>query len=133
MVSSSNIELISTTTALSTLEDVYLVDASGGGFTITLSDITADGIHYKLIRIDEPSTSPPSGAVTVQGFAGAQTINGAVSVTLSPGGILGLESHGIDDGTGGVWYISTFHTVGITLPYTTIFTTQSNKFISIFP
>jgi hypothetical protein len=96
MVYSSDITTISTTGTLSYAQDVYLVDASGGGFTITLPDIAtgSNGIHYKLKRIDTTVN-----VVTIQGFNGSQTIDGATSITILPSSIMQLEAYEA------LWYV----------------------------
>jgi hypothetical protein len=101
MVYSSDINSITSSTTLSEFDDVYLLDASGGAFTITLPTITSDGTRFRLIRIDSDTD-----IVTIEGSAPAETIDEEVSVTLPPRGVINLESYGIDDGTGGVWVSS---------------------------
>jgi hypothetical protein len=78
MVYSTNITSITSNTTLSTLDDVYLVNATSGPITITLPNITTDGMQYKLKRIDTVT----SNIVTVQGFSGGQTLDGLTSVKL---------------------------------------------------
>ena len=78
MVYNTNITSITTNTTLSTKDDVYLVDASGGNLTLTLPNILGNGMRYKLQRIDTST----GNSVTVQGFSGAQTIDGSTSVLL---------------------------------------------------
>ena len=95
MVFTSNINLITTSTTLSTKDDVYLVNATGGSITIILPNITCDGMQYKLKRIDVNTAN----TVTVQGFAGAQTIDGNTSIILIPFGICEVQSYS------SVWYI----------------------------
>lgn len=79
MVWTSDILRITSSITLSTIQDVYVVDASGGNITLTLPNITTNGMQYKLKRVD----STRANTVTVQGFSGAQTIDGQVSITLS--------------------------------------------------
>lgn len=123
MVFNDNITTITATGTLDILEEVYLVDATAGNMTITLPDITADGMRYKLIRIDDV----PANLITVQGFNVSQTISGAISISLFPNTVEELKSN--ED----VWYLSsnTVNRKGIAWPYNTIFTTQANKFISV--
>lgn len=105
MVFNSNITLITSDTTLSTSNNLYLVDASNISpptFTITLPDVNSDGINFKIIRIDNDTNS----TVTIEGFSGAQTINGLTSIKLQPNMVQYVESFGIDDATGGVWYTS---------------------------
>lgn len=101
MVSSSNIQRITSSTTLSTEVDVYLIDAGAPAtIIITLPNITADGTNYKLIRTD----SNTSGLVTIQGFNPSQTINGATSIRLRPNVVQSVQSFGIDAGSGAIWY-----------------------------
>lgn len=99
MVFTLSIDNIDTSGTLSLYEDTYIVDASSGGFTITLPEVTADGMHYKLIRTDNTANT-----VTVEGDAPAETIDGQTTLDLLPDNSTELASFGIDDGTGGVWY-----------------------------
>jgi hypothetical protein len=62
MVQGNNITRISSTTTLSDINDIYLVNGGTTGFTITLPTITTDGINYKLIRQDNSTNT-----VTIQG------------------------------------------------------------------
>lgn len=111
MVFCSNIRLINTNTTLSTEEDVCLIDSSSGSITITLPNITADGIRYKLIRID----STTSNILTIQGFSALQTINGNTSLSLGINTSIAVESY--DD----VWYLALNNvTIG---PSKSLFTT----------
>lgn len=57
MVFNTNITTITTLDTLSISEDTYLVDASNGDLGIELPEITADGMHYKLTRIDNTTNS----------------------------------------------------------------------------
>jgi hypothetical protein len=60
-------------------EVVYMVDASGGGFTITLPDAVGDdGDHFYVKRIDTVTTNPVT--ITTQS---SQKIDGAGSVSLT--------------------------------------------------
>lgn len=103
MVSSSNIQRITSNTTLSTEVNVYLIDASAPAtITITLPNIAADGINYQLIRIDNNT----NGQVTIQGFNPSQTIDDVTSIRLRPNIVFSLESFGIDAGSGAVWRTS---------------------------
>jgi len=127
MVYSTNINRITTSTTLSTLSDVYLIDASGGNITITLPLITADGTQYTLTRIDTTTNT-----VTIQGTSG-QTLNGVASIALFKSSTISLQSFGVDVGeTPYKWYTTTtnVNAKGSTLPYNTIFSTQNGSFIS---
>ena len=55
MVYNSNITEITTSTTLDIGFDVYIVDATSGNITVTLPSITADGLQYKIKRIDNNS------------------------------------------------------------------------------
>jgi len=88
MVWTSDILPITVTTSLSIIQDVYIVDASGGDITLTLPDITTDGMQYKLKRTD----STRANTVTIEGFAPAQTIDGEVSITLSVRSAIEVQS-----------------------------------------
>lgn len=103
MVSSSNVQRITSNTTLSTEINVYLIDAGAPAtITITLPNINADGINYQLIRTDNNI----AGQVTIQGFNPSQTIDGVLSIRLRPNVVFSFESFGIDAGTGGVWHTS---------------------------
>lgn len=100
MVFNTNITTVSTTLTLDISNDVYLVDASSGSITITLPNINADGIQYKLVRIDNNT----SNTVTIQGNIPAQTIDTDVSLLLPVQKVLDIQSFGIDSGTP-IWYV----------------------------
>jgi hypothetical protein len=130
MVFNTDITTITASGTLSISEQTYLVDASGGDITITLPNITANGMQYKLVRIDNEILSPPTPVtttVTVQGFNGSQTINGETNVGILVGKVLDVQSYN------DVWYLGNtdVNAVGSSLPYNTIFTTQSNKYLSV--
>lgn len=95
MVFANDITLITANTTLSTKNDVYLVNASGGSITITLPNITCDGIQYKIKRTDSTSAN----TVTIQGNSGAQTIDGATSVSILPLTIYEVVSYS------SLWYV----------------------------
>lgn len=95
MVYSSSIELVNSDITLDRLNNVYLVDASGGDITITLPKITADGIYFKLIRIDDSEGNQPT-IVTIQGNAG-ETINGETTLNLLSNRVIEVESYGNQD------------------------------------
>ena len=101
MVFTLSINNITASSTLSLYDDTHVVDASSGGFTITLPQITTDGMHYKLIRTDNTSNT-----VTIAGDNVSETIDGQTSITLLPENSIQLVSFGIDDGTSGVWYTS---------------------------
>lgn len=86
MVYNSNITEITTSTTLDIGFDVYIVDATSGNITVTLPSITADGLQYKIKRIDNNSNR-----VTI---TGSQTIDGLVSIQLFPQN--SIEIHSID-------------------------------------
>ena|SRR3989338_5559387 len=52
MVQLVNITELRTTTTLSGINDVYLVNAGETGCLVTLPEITCDGINYRLFRED---------------------------------------------------------------------------------
>ena len=95
MVYNTNITAITSNTTLSISQDVYLVDASGNNITITLPNITADGIHYTLQRIDTSSNN-----VTIAGFNSFQTISGNVSVPLLQNNTIRIQSYS------DLWYLT---------------------------
>jgi hypothetical protein len=94
MVYNTNITLITTNTTLSTKDDVYIVNASGGSLTITLPLITANGMQYKIKRSD----TTPTSTVTIIGTSG-QTIDGAVSILLATTTNIELQS------LNSVWFV----------------------------
>lgn len=101
MVYNTNIQRITSSTTLSDAFNVYLIDAGAPAtIIITLPNITSDGINYKLIRTD----SNTIGQVTVQGFNPSQTINGSISIRLQPNTVQALQSFGVEDVTGAVWF-----------------------------
>jgi hypothetical protein len=60
-------------------EVAYMVDASAGGFTITLPDATGDdGDHFYIKRLDGVVVNP----VTISAHAG-QKIDGSSSISLT--------------------------------------------------
>jgi hypothetical protein len=70
---------VTTTQTLSTGFGLYLIDAAGGNLTLTLPNIIADGLNFSLRRLD---SAVNANTVTLQGFSGAQTIDGAASVLV---------------------------------------------------
>ena len=95
MVLSANIDYINTSTTLSTKNDVYIIDASGGNIIITLPLITANGMFYNLKRIDADTTK----TVTIQGTSG-QLIDGISTFTLNVTSICEIQSYNLQ------WYIT---------------------------
>jgi len=96
MVYTTNIDLINTTPiTLSTKSDVYLVDATSlnSGMLITLPLITANGMKYKLKRIDDTNNT-----VTIQGTSG-QLIDGNLTYTLYSKTICEVQSYNF------TWYL----------------------------
>lgn len=57
----------------------FVVDASGGSITITMENITVDGIYFYLQRVDASENT-----VTLQPV-GDQTLNGSSSYMLAIG------------------------------------------------
>lgn len=94
MVLASNINLITTTTTLSPREDVYLINATAGSITLTLPNITCNGMHYLLKRTDLITTS----VVTLQG-TGGQLIDGLATASILPNSNFRVQSYGT------AWYI----------------------------
>jgi hypothetical protein len=95
MVFTTNIISITTNTTLSTMFDVYIVNASGGNIIITLPTITCDGMQYKLKRTD----NTPANTVTIQG-TGGQTIDGVTTFLLNSLSCCEIQSFT------SVWYIT---------------------------
>lgn len=74
------IAYITSSTALDTGYDTFLIDASGGNITFTMNEIGNDGETYMIKRTDNSSNT-----VTVQGFDSSQTIDGQTSISVDPG------------------------------------------------
>ncbi len=99
---SRGVRIVTTTISANTTLDasyvIVLADASAGGFTITLSNATSGGEsrHYEIVKIDSTTN-----AVVIDGN-GSQTINGALTFTLStPGEAITL----IGDSASASWKI----------------------------
>lgn len=60
--------------------DTFLIDASSGNITFTLSDILNDGENYWIKRVDSSSNT-----VNIVGYDVNQTIEGQTSLNLTPG------------------------------------------------
>lgn len=117
MVRSSDVMYIVTSTTLSLSSDTYIINANNGPLTITLPLILADGMNYRLIRVDTSAH-----LVTIQSINPNQIIssvgNGVVgsnligTVTLNKNSSMGTESYHNN------WYI-----IGNSIPSRTIFST----------
>lgn len=121
MVYLTDIDTITSSTTLSTSQNTFLVDASGGPIIITLPLITTEGIVFKLIRIDTSSNT-----VTVQrtspNLIHLNTSVSSTSVTLLVS--YSIEFQSLNDN----WYYtlnntlvsfgSNYQTVGNSLTYT---------------
>lgn len=94
MVFNTNIITVTSSTTLSPKDDVIIVNATTANITITLPNILGNGMQYKFKRRD----SNTAFTVTIQGFTGAQTIDGLTSITLIVSGSCEVQS--IDS----VWY-----------------------------
>jgi len=77
MVQTAYISTVTANTTLSANYDTYTVNATSGNITITLPNITADGLVFNLRRTDTSSNT-----VTIQG-TGGQLINGAATTTMN--------------------------------------------------
>ena len=93
MVNLTFITNINSTINLDDMYDEYIVNASGP-ITITLPNITVDGISLTFRRIDNSNYT-----VTLQGSSG-QTIDGNSSVSLPPNGRYRITS------LGNMWYLT---------------------------
>lgn len=58
--------------------DLYLISGDSNNIQITLPDITADGIYFKLYRVDTNNAN----TVTIVPFTSSQLINGAQELSL---------------------------------------------------
>ena len=74
--------------------DLFLLDASSNDVTITLPDITCDGLYFRICRIDTNTAN----TVTVRSFNDIQTINGRPYITLNIESKVGIVSFGY------IWY-----------------------------
>lgn len=75
-------------------KDIYLIDPSKNDIIVTLPDITADGIYYRLCRIDNEL----SNNVIVNASNPSETINGKTSISITDN--TGIEVISINN----VWY-----------------------------
>lgn len=78
---------ITSTGTLDNTSTTFLIDASSGDITFTLSNINADGENYGIERVDSSANT-----VTLVGYDTSQTINGSTSKTMAPGDTFMLVS-----------------------------------------
>lgn len=79
--------------------DTFLIDASGGNITFTLSNILNDGENYWIKRVDSSSNT-----VTIVGYDVSQTIEGQTSLNLTPGARTIVISSFNSNASSYVWY-----------------------------
>ena len=60
--------------------DTYIVDATNGNVTLTLPNITTDGIYFSFNRVDSSGHT-----VTVEGNSSQQTIDGNATKSFASG------------------------------------------------
>ena len=82
MAAQLNITKITTSQEIDPNFSAYLVDASAGHMSLTLPDITYDGLWLLFRRVDTVVTN----FVIISGYTPSQTIEGAASVPLPVGG-----------------------------------------------
>ena len=88
-----SIRIVLLTEAMDNTYDTFLIDASNGDITFTLSNIANNGENYMIKRIDNTGN-----IVTIQGFDSSQTILGQTSITLNPFNIVNILSYN------SIWY-----------------------------
>ena len=88
-----SIRIVTATETLDNTYDTFLLDASSGNITFTLSNIGNNGENYAIKRIDNTGNT-----ITVQGYDSSQTIEGQVSLTLNPLDKINILSYNT------VWY-----------------------------
>jgi hypothetical protein len=122
MVYSSNITTITTSGTLSTEQDVYIVDASGGNITLTLPDITGDGMNYELRRIDTSINTVDIAR------GGSDLIDTATSISLNTFSSIKLHS------LGNVWYrtgVTSVNSIQSKAIFSTAFQNNPSRYIEI--
>lgn len=92
-MSNRSINLVTSSLTIDPNYDTFLIDASGGNVTVIMNDILGDGHNFVFKRIDTSGNT-----VTLQGYDSSQTIDGSVSINLSPAQTFMIISFG------SVWY-----------------------------
>jgi hypothetical protein len=121
MVRSSDVTYITKSTTLSLNADTYIINAVNSSVTITLPLILADGMNYRLIRIDTSAnlvTIQPTNPNQIISNIGNGTTGSNLTgnVTLNKNSSMGTESYHSN------WYI-----IGNSIPARTIFSTLLSR------